>query len=164
MSCVSSLLLHLSSQSSLDHCAYRVKSAETRHSISSSSLRTKHATISQTNTHTHTLSLSLTHTHTHTLSLSHTHTLSLSLHTHTHTHSLSHTHIHSCTHTLTHTLSHTHTHTHTHREREREMCSYAFCVKIITLAMFPSTYFYAHFGISQKKKKTGWKRQDVHKL
>ncbi len=33
----------------------------------------------------------------------------------------------------------------------------------VTVAAFPSTYFYAHFGLSHKKN-TGWKCQDAHKF
>ncbi len=33
----------------------------------------------------------------------------------------------------------------------------------VTLIMFPSTYFYAHFGLSHKTN-AEWKRQDAHKL
>ncbi len=32
-----------------------------------------------------------------------------------------------------------------------------------SVAAFPSTYFYAHFGLSHKKN-AGWKRQDAHKF
>ncbi len=37
-------------------------------------------------------------------------------------------------------------------------------LQALTLAAFPSTYFYAHFGLLHKKKNAGWKRQDAHKF
>ncbi len=41
------------------------------------------------------------------------------------------------------------------------MCSVYLYTQFKTLAMFPSTYFYAHFGIVRKKN-AGWKRQGAH--